>query len=143
MARPARSGEPIYNHEPERLVTLRYPFTVGGSKIEALPLNPPPFRDLQYLRAKDLVDGADVLAVMSGLPVETIGAMRWPDVEAALESAFELLPAEFVEVLKGGSVDAPIASDEPLSAPPPADAGDVIDLEAPGDDPGPLANFFE
>ena len=143
MARPARSGEPVYNHEPERRVTLRYPFTVGGSKIEALPLNPPPFRDLQYLRAKDLVDGADVLAVMSGLPIEIVGAMRWTDIAAALDQAFDLLPPELVDVLKGGGENRQ-ATDEPSDAAlPAADAGEVIDLEAPGDDPGPLSSFFD
>ena len=142
MAHPARSGEPTYDHDPERHVSLRYPFKAGGRSLDKLPLNPPSFRDLQFLRAKDLVDGADVLSVMSGLPVETVGAMRWPDVEAALSVAFELLPPEFVEVLKGDG-EKPAVADEPPAEAPPSDTGDVIDLEAPGDDPGPLANFFE
>lgn len=115
MARSTKQALVQYNHEPEATHALRFPFSVGGLRIETISLSPPTLADLRFFRFRENLDAADILAACSSIDVETIRLMRWPDVDAALAIAFEMIPADLVTLLKGeadakvDAVEAPIA----------------------------------
>ena len=75
---------------------LAYPFRLGDRRIERLDLWPPSLDAIEMLRARDDIGPRDILAAMCEHDETTLGFLRWPDVEAALDAARPLLPADFL-----------------------------------------------
>lgn len=139
MARAAKGTTVSYDHEPEASHTLRFPFSVDGEKVDHLDLFPPTFESLKLLRAKDPIDASDVLAICSTLDVVTIGRMRWPDVDAALALALEMIPPDLAAHLTGAAEEIETS---PQPEAPPASTEAPIELAAPDEEPGSLVDFF-
>lgn len=96
--RAGRIG-PVYHHKTAASVTLEYPFTLEGVRLDMVELSPPTLGNLTALRSLPVVSAVDVILAISGLPVVTIEAMRWPDIERILDEARALLPPDFVAKL--------------------------------------------
>jgi hypothetical protein len=105
---------PEYRHEPVVFVELRFPFAIAGQVIDRIGLSPPTFDDLARLRRAETQSAAELIAAMSGWPPPVIGMVRWPDVEAILREALELLPPDMVAI---GAAEAAAPAAEPPMAP--------------------------
>jgi len=101
FGRAAASLPPDYRHDPSTVVPLAFPFALDGAKVERVPLAPPSLDGLGFLRGDEGLSARNIILVTSPLSPRAIGALRWPDVEAILTAALDLLPADLVAQMRG------------------------------------------
>lgn len=101
FGRAAASLPPDYRHEPSTVVPLTFPFALDGAKVDRVPLAPPSLDGLEFLRGEAGLSARNIILVTSLLSPRAIGALRWPDVEAILTAALDLLPGDLVAQMRG------------------------------------------
>lgn len=101
FGRAAASLPPDYRHDPSTVVPLTFPFALDGAKVDRVPLAPPSLDGLEFLRGEEGFSARKIILVTSPLSPRAIGALRWPDVEAILRAALDLLPGDLVAQVRG------------------------------------------
>jgi hypothetical protein len=101
FGRAAASLPPDYRHDPSTVMPLNFPFALDGAKVDRVPLAPPSLDGLEFLRGEAGLSARNIILVTSPLSPRAIGALRWPDVEAILTAALDLLPADLVALMRG------------------------------------------
>lgn len=72
-------------------VRLAYPFTVDGETVSEVSLRPPRYADVEGVISGRLGRTA-MIAEMTGLSVDAINALRWPDAERVIGVAMDMAP---------------------------------------------------
>jgi hypothetical protein len=103
FGRAAASLPPDYRHDPSTVVPLAFPFALDGAKVDHVPLAPPSLDGLEFLRSAEGLSARNIILVTSPLSPRAIGSLRWPDVEAILTVALDLLPGDLVAQMRGES----------------------------------------
>jgi hypothetical protein len=95
---PADEPEPpfapvavTYDRVPAVTVPLLHPFKAGGVRVRSVSLRPPRL-DYVEARAAGRITRLELVAEMTGLSAEALGAMRWPDAERVLSFAADIAP---------------------------------------------------
>ena len=133
---PALPPDPVYDPGGLRIgLPLAYPFRIGHRRIARLDLVPPTLDEIETLRSLDRLGPREILAAMTELDPREVGHLRWPDVEAALEAARELLPPDLLPapvlmVDPGAAPDLGTVAAEPAPSRIPPEPTDLDDDEA-------------
>lgn len=72
-------------------VRLAYPFAVDGNVVREVSLRPPRYGDVESVISGRLGRTA-MIAEMSGLSMDAINALRWPDAERVVGVAMDMAP---------------------------------------------------
>jgi hypothetical protein len=72
-------------------VTLSYPFEIDGAAVREVSLRPPRYGDVESVLAGRMERSA-MISEMSGMSVDAINALRWPDAERIVGIAMDMSP---------------------------------------------------
>jgi hypothetical protein len=78
--------------EPSASVKLAFPFEVDGTTVERIDFRPPAFADVQAVLDGKMAE-LEMHARMTGVSVQALRAMRWPDIEMITVIARHIAPA--------------------------------------------------
>lgn len=73
------------------MIRLQYPIKVNGEAVATIEVLPPTFGAIQAV-GTGAISQADMIAAMTGLPVEAIIGLRIPDAERLISIALEMAP---------------------------------------------------
>jgi hypothetical protein len=80
---------------------LLFPIEIDGRRFRSVTVNHPALWDVQDWLAGRIKSHFEFVARMAGLSDDEFGALRWPDVQALLEIAGEMLPPFVRAVIEG------------------------------------------
>ena len=101
---PGREGAPEPEPAPVRpevayqgvagvhVYTLLFPLKIDGRKLTRLTIHPPALWDIQDWAARRLKTNYELMARMVDMDPVTLGALRWPDVQALVDITTAMLP---------------------------------------------------
>lgn len=72
-------------------VRLAYPFVIDDTLVREVSLRPPRYGDVEGVLA-GRIERSAMIAEMSGLSVDAINALRWPDAERVVGVAMDMAP---------------------------------------------------
>lgn len=73
------------------VVRLAYPFVIDDTLVREVSLRPPRYGDVEGVLA-GRIERSAMIAEMTGLSVDAINALRWPDAERVVGVAMDMAP---------------------------------------------------